>query len=84
MSDEPYQEIWIPSKTRIRDKLIESLKISLMQSGPSKEAAFMVWLESNAAALNYLGKEHVSVVVLRVAEDLKLEVTSQGYIKWKE
>ena len=87
MSDEAYdrQEIWIPSKDRICDKLIESLKIALLQDIPSKEAAFIVWLDNNASALAYVGERQVSWMVRKVAEDLNLRYTTdQGYVKRNE
>ena len=82
MSNENEKEIWIPSKDRICDKLIESLKIALQQPTPSKEAAFMVWLDKNASALAYIGENQTSWIIHEVAADLNLRrVTDQGYIK---
>ena len=66
MSDESYQEIWILSKDHICNKLIESLKIALLQDTPTKESAFMVWLNSNAAALSYIGERQVSWIIRRL------------------
>ena len=86
-SEEPQPqqiEIWIPSKDRIAERLIGDLKISLLQSGPSKEAGFMIWLKSNHAALQYIGERYVSYIVGEVTSQLNLRASKDGYYKREE
>jgi len=79
------QEIWIPSEDRIANRLIEDLKMSLSQDTPSKEAAFMLWLNRNAAALAYIGKGQVTWIKQQVVKDLGLTwISDEGYGKRQE
>jgi len=85
MSNDYQYEVWIPSKDRICDNLVEDLKIILRSTHPDlKELKFTAWIRDNFAILSYLGERYTSYIIKKVSDDLGLELSEQGYIKKKD
>ncbi|HEX3640219.1 MAG TPA: hypothetical protein VHV10_02895 [Ktedonobacteraceae bacterium] len=80
-------EVWIPSKDRIEEILAEELSIVLRNTYSGKgirEKIFMRWVKDNTALLSYLGEARTGFFITRVANDLGLKQSEQGYIKREE
>ncbi len=70
------QEIWIPSKKRIQQRLANDLKIAL-ECDRFHEVAFHRWLEDNAGKLAYIGKDLEAQIIEQVARELQLTQNDQ-------
>lgn len=75
------KEVWIPSKTWIRNELFEDFKVTLRVSS-IKRYDFMRWIKDNAAVLNYIGDEMQQSIIGDVITEFDLVIDDNGdYVK---
>ena len=69
------REIWIPSKSHIREQLAQDLIMRFQVTGMKKSDAFMLWVQENAGILSWIGEKERDKLVQDVVRSCGLRVS---------